>query len=66
MKGACFQLHPFAFDIRCWENCLCVYRCSVSFCVNCSMAEEMVKFLEEQGPEFWAQFESDDFGEDGD
>jgi hypothetical protein len=30
------------------------------------MAEETVKFLEEQGTEFWAQFEADDFGEDSD
>ena len=32
----------------------------------CSMAEETVRFLLEQGPDFWAQFESDDYGEDGD
>ena len=25
----------------------------------------MVKFWKEQGPDFWAWFESDDFGEDG-
>jgi hypothetical protein len=41
-------------------------KCCFFFVGNRSMAEKTVKFLEEQGTEFWAQFEAYHFGEDSD